>query len=60
MGFVAEFFETLHGRLVARQSLEELARKRDKAQTRSRIWTQEEIDYAMRWGDETARQWKWE
>lgn len=60
MGFVVEFFDTLHGRLVARQSLAELERKRDKAITRSRIWTQEEIDYAMKYGDEMSKKITWE
>lgn len=41
--------ETLHQRLIARQPLEELQRKADKAaRWKQRIWTLEELDWARR------------
>lgn len=49
----------LHERLVAKQSTEELKRKAEKARERANIWTQEELDYAKRRGQEIAESIKW-
>lgn len=41
----------LHRRLVSLQPTDELKRKADKART-AKYWTQEEVDYARRLGNE--------
>lgn len=45
----------LHGRLIAKQTVQELERKARKAVTRSNVWTQEELDAADRQAYELSR-----
>ena len=49
----------LHERLIAKQPTDELKRKAGKSRERANIWTQEELDYAARRGEELARSLKW-
>ena len=52
---------SLHERLVALQSTEELKRKADKAaQLKAKLWTQEELDYCDRQGLELALAMGWD
>ncbi len=50
--------DDLHKRLVALQSTEELRRKAERA--RGKLWSQEELDYAERRGEEIAKALIWE
>lgn len=45
---------SLHERLVARQHVNELRRKANKARNRANLWTQEELDLAKREGKQMA------
>lgn len=43
-----------------RQPIEELERKAKKARERANIWTQEELDWAMKYAEELSRELRWE